>query len=250
MTTDLRTQLTALALAVGEASENLVIAGEGNISGLIREGALLVSASGARLGTADQGTWVEVRTAELLEASHRDMSDADWLGVLLRSRADPNAARPTVEVGLHAVLAHTMSARFIVHTHPMHLLSILCSGYGVEYSQKRLFPDHVVMLGVADCLVPYINPGRELADAVASAVVEHRHLHGEDPKVVLAENHGAFVLGSTAQESLDRSRMVNKTARIFMDAVMGGRKVVGLPPSEVARIAGREDEEYRRRILA
>jgi rhamnose utilization protein RhaD (predicted bifunctional aldolase and dehydrogenase) len=246
---EVRGKLTALARAVGDPDEDLVIAGEGNISGRSADGVLLVSPSGARLRDAGDDSWVAVSPSSVMEALPRPMSDEEWLQVILGSRVDPDAPRPTVEVALHAVLSESAGAGYIVHAHPTAVLSLLCSHRADLLARIRLIPDHVVALGRADCVLPYVDPGQELAREAALAIRRHVDDWGEAPRMLLVENHGLFAMGATPQQALDRARMAVKMARVLL-GMPAGVEPVGLTPRQIARIDGREDEGYRRRLLA
>lgn len=241
-------QVAWLGRAVGEPSRDLVVAGEGNVSGVDDAGRLWVSASGTRLAELDEADVVGVDPDALLARLDDDLDDAAWLEVVMASQLDRADRRPTVEVGLHAVLAAEHgSPCFVAHAHPTALLSLLCSAIDLEvYAEQRLFPDHVVMLGTADCVLDYIDPGRALAAQLRRAVATHRQRHHEMPSLVLARNHGAFTVGSSPQQALERLEMATKIARVTL-GVPGALQA--LPPAQVARIAGREDEHYRQELL-
>ena len=240
-----RERLAALAHDLADPALDLVLAGEGNVSIPTGRGTILVTPSGARLAQVAPEELVEVSVDGLVADLDSPRPDHEWLELILGSRVDKTAARPTVEVALHAVIASLAGDVVIAHTHPTDLLVLLCSGRARDFARTRLIPDHVVMLGVEDAVVPYVDPGRELAVAVRDVLVSHRETHGVLPALVLVENHGIFVIGSTPREALDRTLMACKFARVF---AAGGD--IGLGPSSVARIAGREDEHFRRSLLA
>jgi rhamnose utilization protein RhaD (predicted bifunctional aldolase and dehydrogenase) len=237
--------LVQLAAAIAATGSDLAIAGEGNLSITLFDGTLLVTPSGSRLAELQVEDLVAIDASVLLAAVDTCQTDADWLSILLASRVDPAAHRPTVEVALHAVISGLMGECVIVHTHPTDVLAIVCSTRATRFATTRLFPDHVVALGVADAVIPYIDPGRRLAVATRDAIVRHRSEYGEWPRMILAENHGVFAIGATAREAFDRTLMVTKAAQIFL---AGGDR--GLTREEIERIAGREDEAYRRAVLA
>ena len=246
---DVRTDLTGLAATLAAPAEHLVIAGEGNLSRAFDDGRLLVSPSGHRLAMIRPADWVEINGSQLADVVADECDDAEWLERILASRVDQRALRPTVEVALHAVIAAELGPGYIAHTHPTALLSVLCSPALDAYGSLRLFPDHVVALGPADCVIPYTDPGQELARATLTALRRHRELHGEAPRLILAANHGIFVPGASPQEVLDRTRMAVKVATV----VLGAANLGGIRPmsdTDVDRILGREDEHFRRRILA
>lgn len=241
-------QVAWLGSAVGEPARDFVIAGEGNVSGFDGEGRLWVSASGARLAELQEEDLVAVRPDELLSRLQENLDDEAWLDIVTSSQQTPGARRPTVEVALHAVLAAEHGAPcFVAHAHPTALLPLLCSDIDLRgYAQQRLIPDHIVMLGVADCVLDYYDPGRVLAFELRSAVTKHRNDYGEIPRLVLARNHGVFTIGSTAQQALDRLDMAAKMARVA-HPVHG--HLHPLPVDQIARISGREDELYRQHAL-
>ncbi len=241
----LREELVALGREAAAPAHDLIIAGEGNLSGPTGRGTILITASGARLATLADDDLVEVSTSGLDGAIDTADSDAAWLETLLASRVDPSHRRPSVEVGLHAAIRGLAGDAFILHAHPTAVLSVL-GGPGAEaFARTRLIPDHVVGLGRADLLLPYADPGRVLAREVRAGMSRHRDRHGELPVSILVANHGAFVTGASPREAMDRMLMLAKMARVF-----AGGGVTGMPAHDIDRIAGREDEAYRRALLA
>lgn len=240
--------LVALCRSAGDPDLGLVLAGEGNASIETPRGTLLVTASGARLRDLGPDSIIEIRSDMLLAALQETRDDAEWLAALQNSRVDPKAARPTVEAGLHAVLHETCGTPVLLHTHPTELLAVLCSAHAARFAQQRLTPDHVVLCGPADCLVPYVDPGRELAVRVQVAVDEYLATHERPPRTVLLSNHGMVALGRSVRDALDVTLMTVKAARVtVLGGSLGG--VRGLLTADVARIDTREDEQYRRRVL-
>lgn len=242
---NLRDALMMLGREAANPAYDLLIAGEGNLSGPTGRGTILLTASGARLGSLTAEDLVEVTTDALIEGMTTIDSDDAWLDAVLATRVDPGSRRPSVEVGLHAAIRALAGDAYILHTHPVSVLSVLGAGDGDEFGRIRLIPDHVVGLGRADLVLSYIDPGRPLAKSVLSGMAHHREEHGELPVSILVGNHGAFTTGETAQQALDRMLMLTKMARVFGN---GGRS--GMSDADIDRISGREDEAYRRRRLA
>lgn len=244
-----RDDLVALCRAAADPELGLVLAGEGNASVATSRGTLLVTASGARLREIEPESVTEIRPEVLLAALHESGSDVEWLTALQGSRVDPDAPRPTVEAGLHAVLAETCGAPVMLHTHPTDVLAVLCSGHATRFARDRLSPDHVVLCGPADCLVPYVDPGRELAVRVRTAVAEYTAAHDRPPRTILLGNHGMVALGTSVRDALDVTMMTVKIARVtVLGGSLGG--VRALPAADTVRTDTREDEQYRRRVLA
>lgn len=241
--------LVALCRSAADPDLGLVLAGEGNASVETPSGTLLVTASGARLREVGPDSITEIRPDVLLAALAETGGDAEWLAALQGSRVDPDAPRPTVEAGLHAVLHETCGAPVLLHTHPTDLLAVLCSGRASRFAQQRLTPDHVVLCGPADCLVPYVDPGCDLAVRARDAVTGYLAAHDRPPRTLLLGNHGMVALGRSVRDALDVTLMTVKAARVaVLGASLGG--VHGLSEADTARIDTREDEQYRRRVLA
>lgn len=241
----LRSDLITLGRDAADPIHDLLIAGEGNLSGPTGRGTVLLTASGARLGALTDDDLVEVGTDDLVAAIDEIDSDAAWLDALLATRVDESGRRPSVEVGLHGAIRALAGDVYILHAHPTAVLSVLGSPAAADFAQTRLIPDHVVGLGRADLLLPYADPGRVLAGQVRDGMTDHRARHGELPVSILVANHGAFVTGVSAREALDRMLMLTKMARVF-----SGGGTTGMPAAEIERISGREDEAYRRALLA
>jgi rhamnose utilization protein RhaD (predicted bifunctional aldolase and dehydrogenase) len=116
--------------------------------------------------------------------------------------------RPSVEAPLHDVLSGT----FVVHTHPALVNGMTCAARGAEVC-ARLFP--------AALWVPYIDPGYTLCMDVRRRVLEYAAQHGRQPAVLVLENHGIFVTGSTAPE-------IRETYGRVMDALRNEYRTAGV----------------------
>ena len=69
---------------------------------------------------------------------------------------------------MHAFLLTLPGVEFVGHTHVTRINGLLCSARGWEALQagRRMFPDEIVVCGVAPCCVPYVDPGIPLARAL------------------------------------------------------------------------------------
>ncbi|WP_165962925.1 class II aldolase/adducin family protein [Occultella glacieicola] len=229
------------ARAAGAPGGDLVVAAEGNISVQTPDDRFHVTASGTRLSHLRPSDFVEVSRNRLVAGIEQCSTDADWKEVLV-DRANPAAARPSVEAGLHAVLGAELGAGVILHTHPTPVLALMAAGRGEELARQRMIPDHVVMCGTRSVLLDYHDPGLELAKQALNLVRAGTGCSN----VWLLEGHGMVAHALTAHAALDVTLMVVKMARLLLAA---GRDAVALPSSEVRRIATREDESYRRALL-
>ena len=245
-----RSALLALCHRIGDPALDLVIAAEGNISARSGAGTFTIKASGCSLHTMGEDRLVEVRSEVLLALLDAPEVDDERTAAAYRdARVDQSAPMPSVEAILHAVLYERTDARVIVHTHPTAVNALLCSVSAPLLVAGPLFPDQVVVLGPHQLLVPYVDPGVNLARAVGDALDAFIGFHGMPPRVVYLANHGMFVLASTPDEATHITLMAVKAARILAGAIAAGGPVL-LPQAQVARIENRRDEHYRRRMLS
>ena len=246
-------RLHALAHWLGDPVRDCAILGEGNVSAAVGDdtATFWLKASGSSLGTMRREHFVLMdtpRTLRMLEAE--SLADEEIKSHLLGARALPEATQmPSTEAGLHAVCLTEGGARFVGHTHPTPILSLLCSERAEEALAGRLFPDEIVVCGPAPCLVPYLDPGPPLARGAREAIRDYTGDWGEPPKMVLLRSHGLFALGKTADEVERVTAMAVKVARALIGTFpLGGPRF--LTPAAADRIRTRPDEHFRQRILA
>ncbi len=242
-------ELVALARELGDPVRELAILGEGNVSALEGDGTFWVKASGSSLGTLSEVDLSCVRLDAVLDLLERkSLSEAEVEAELAAALTDPAHKKPSVETFLHALCLAHGGARWVGHTHAVAVNHILCSQLGAEPFRRHIFPDAVVVCGRAPAVVPYADPGFELAKAVQRELERYGDAHGVPPKLLLMENHGPVALGESAREVLNITLMADKWARTLLGTyALGGPHF--LPESEVARIDSRLDEDYRRRRL-
>ena len=246
-------ELIALSQSLGDPARDLAILGEGNTSARAGDDCFYVKASGKELRTADESSFVLVshpRAMDILNGA--DLSDSEVREALVHcSIQDPESAYrnlPSVETFLHAYLLSLPDVRFVGHTHPVAVNSILCSQNSRELVSGRLFPDEIVCCGPAVCYVEYTDPGIPLARHLRKRVEEFIDEHNMAPKVILMENHGFIALGKTPRDVETTTSMYVKAARILLGAcAIGGPRF--LTPENVARIHTRPDEHYRQRLI-
>lgn len=242
--------LIGLSRELGREDRQLAILGEGNTSVDNGDGTFWIKASGSQLGTIDAYGFSRVRMAtalDLLQAEHP--CDEEIAEGLRASLVDPSQRMPSVEIFMHAVCLAEGGARWVGHTHTVSINQILCSHLGAEPFLHHLFPDGIVVCGVAPAVIPYVDPGFELGLAVRAELRRYRATYGRSPKLLLMVNHGPVALGQTATEVLNIMRMADKWARVLQGTyALGGPHF--MPENEVERIDSRLDEHYRRRQLA
>jgi rhamnose utilization protein RhaD (predicted bifunctional aldolase and dehydrogenase) len=240
--------LVELSRALGAPEHDYAILAEGNTSARIDDESYVLKASGFSLASADESSFVEMRTAAVLELlDHPPASDDDLTTALATCRL-AEGPRPSTEATLHALALTIGGASFVGHTHPTAVNSILCSERATALTDGALFPDEIVVCGSHPLFVPYVDPGVPLGLEVRERLLEHVRVHGAPPKVIYLQNHGLFALGSSAAEVLQVTAMAVKTARIMLGTfAAAGPHYLG--ETDAARIETRPDELYRQRRL-
>ncbi len=258
-------EIIMLSRGLGDPARDLAILGEGNTSALVDDSTFLVKASGKELRSADEESFVAVSMSRALDVLNGpDLSDAEVRQALLSVKVElaefphtefevqmakiENPVVPSVETFLHAYLLSLPGIRFVGHTHPSAVNSILCSLHSKEAISGRLFPDEIVCCGPAVCYVEYTDPGIPLARHLRSRVEEFIVEHNMAPKVILMENHGFIALGKTTRDVESITSMYVKSARILIGTYsLGGPRF--LTQENVERIHTRPDEHYRQRQI-
>ena len=247
-------ELLTLSHHLGDPAHDWAILGEGNTSARADGETFFVKASGSQLGTLQPAQVSHVRFAPILEALHstRDFSDTEVKDLLFSSCVDGGASglKPSVETLIHAYLLTLPDVNYVGHTHITTINGLLCSKHGWEAvkSARRMFPDEIVVCGVAPCCVPYIDPGIPLARALRDEVLAYQKAHTVRPKTIYLKNHGFIALAKTAQEVENIHLMADKAARVMLGAFACGGPTF-LSPDNVDRIRTRPDEHYRQKAL-
>ncbi len=243
--------LLKLSHDLGREDRGLAMLGEGNTSCRIDADTFLVKASGSSLANLQENQLVACRFSALLPLlKAAAMTDAEVEKALLDSRVDSTAPKPSVEAVFHAFLLTLPGIEVVGHTHPIAVNQILCAGDepSKRFALERRFPDEIVCCGSKSVLVPYVDPGTILAQAIARETETFVMAESRAPRVILLQNHGFIALGATTGSVLACTLMAEKTAQIFVGASMLGGSVP-LTPQNVARIDTRPDEHYRQRML-
>lgn len=248
-----RSQLTDELLRVsrelGSPALRMAILGEGNTSVRVDDRTFLVKASGCNLGALQPDGLVECRFDRLLPLLERPgMSDAEVDEALLDARVDPSARKPSVEAIFHAWLLGLPGVGAVAHCHPIAVNQVLCSPLAAEFARRRILPDEVVCCGTESVLVPYVDPGLALAQAIRRETLAVAGRTGRPPRLILLASHGAVAVGPGPAAALATLQMAEKAAAVFAGAsALGGP--VFLDPADVRRLDARPDEHHRRRVL-
>jgi len=182
-------------------NKNYILSGGGNTS--CKDSRFMyVKASGTSLATITTEGFVKLDLKKLMHIMHTSYPEkpipreAAVKNDLYQSRVEAGTSlRPSVEAVIHGLLRK----RFVVHTHPTIINSLLCS-------QSVSGPDAVLNLaavldGINDYIyLPYTDPGYVLSCAVYKEVEQFRKTHGNDPKIILLQNHGVFAAADTTEE--------------------------------------------------
>jgi rhamnose utilization protein RhaD (predicted bifunctional aldolase and dehydrogenase) len=240
-------QLIELSRHLGQPAHDYAILGEGNTSAAVDDETLYVKASGATLHGIGPEGFVRVRTKPILA-----MLDAEQLpdeavrDGMMSACIESGSKRPSVETLFHAYFLTLPGVRFVGHTHPTPVNSILCAREGQALFQGRIFPDEIVCCGIAPAWVPYTDPGQPLAREIRRCTQAYSEEYQVPPRILLMENHGLIALGETPRAVESASAMFVKTCRILLGtAALGGPRF--LSEENVRRIYSRPDEKYRER---
>jgi len=241
--------LLDLSHELGREDRGWAILGEGNTSARIDSEKFFVKASGCSLRTLREEDLVACRFETVLNLlDKKSVTDAEIESALLASRADPGSMKPSVETLFHAYLLSLPEVEFVGHTHAVAVNQVLCSPRARNFAERRLFPEEIVCYGPKLALVPYTDPGLMLARGIRKIVKTFIAKNKYVPRVVLLKNHGIITLGRTPEAVLAAMLMAEKAAQVWVGAAALGGPTL-LPPEQVKRIAGREDEEVRRRMM-
>ena len=134
-------ELLALSRALGDASRNLCILGEGNTSVAVDEAHLAVKASGSVLERLREEDVTLCRRAPLLNAlEDRALTDEQLKALLDSVKVNPSSKKPSIETIFHAWLLCLPGVNYVGHTHSLEANKILCSSTEVSiYSHIHKF---------------------------------------------------------------------------------------------------------------
>ena len=251
MNDDILSKLVAMSRYLGDPANGHAILGEGNTSAKIDDDTFYVKASGTTLTGIEPGAFVTVSISKVVAIlDDRKANDETVTQVFREALVDPaEKRRPSVEAMLHAILLQVPEFRFVGHTHPAHVLMVLCSNRAKEAATTRLFPDQVVSLAHRSVYVPYVDPGLVLAREVRRRFLEFVDHEGELPRAIFMQNHGMITMGDSPQAVTSCTDMAEKAAKVLLGTyLLGGPRF--MTPKDVERIHTRPDEAYRLKIIA
>jgi uridine kinase/ribulose-5-phosphate 4-epimerase/fuculose-1-phosphate aldolase len=170
---------------------SLVQGAGGNVS-VKSDNGLIVKSSGVKMG--------DVNLHHGFAVCHFDggfpsfTEENEYTEFIKASSKDNN--RPSMETGFHAILPK----RVVVHTHPIHLNSILCSKEA-RATIKTIFHDLTYEF------VEYNRPGMNLANRIAD---------NRSNDILFLENHGLIVCSDSAQEAFETTERINNRCKRWL----------------------------------
>jgi len=181
----------------------LVQAGGGNTS-LKTESGLWIKASGTRLSDAESGDIFLLLPWDQLNRWSAGVDE-----VLMGLSPGGKNVRASVETAMHLALPH----RFVAHTHSVRGIRwLVCPDRTAELEQR--------LTGLRWARLPYVHPGRHLADAIRDAI------DARDIDLLLLENHG-LVFG--ADDSVELMKLISEVESRLDVAVRSIRRASSAP---------------------
>lgn len=172
------------------------IIAEGGNTSYKDDGCLMVKASGTALAAANEPQFITLERKRVQEVFTRkswpeDIAEREHevLRMLLRAKLDPTVpGAPSVETMLHEIVQHP----YVVHTHYYVANAVLCSKQAKELARE--------LAGDGAVFVEYGAPGLPLAKKARQALKRYRTQHdGQEPSVLLLQNHGIVVGGASPE---------------------------------------------------
>ncbi len=242
-------ELLTLTRRLGEPDLDLAILAEGNTSELIEDDLIVVKASGAYMSSATREDFVTVGVSEVVALIEDAASTQAQLTEVLDAGVQNGVRRRgSIETLVHASVRAFAPARFVAHTHPTPVVSLLASVHAEDAFALAAYSDEAVVIGTP-LFVPYAPPGIELGRAFHERLRAHVDEHGSVPALILLGNHGVVATSDTVQGVEAISLMSVKAARVRLGAYAAGG-VLGLDPEHVAAYWSREDFSERRGALS
>ncbi len=241
-------ELLELTLKLAEPARDLVILSEGNTSELVGD-EIVVKASGSAMGSATCADFVSMAVEPLVELLRDPTADQDRLtAALTAGEVDGRAVRGSVESLVHVAVRALAPVRYVAHTHPTDVVSLLASQQAATAFAEPVYTDELLILG-RPLFVPYAQPGLELGRVFLDRLEGYVEEHGELPSLVLLGNHGIVAISETAEGAEAVSMMAVKSARVRLGARAAGG-VAPLGSEATSEYFDRPDFAERRTRLA
>ena len=179
--TNILDQLITMSNKLGDPANDYVILGEGNSSANVDEQTFWVKASGTHLRTIGSDGFVQIKFDRVMAMlDEPELRDVEVKQALIEAKVNPDApGHPSVETAMHAACLRLPGINFVGHTHPTAINMITCSAAFETAVSGRLFPDEVVLCGLAPVVVPYTDPGLPLAQEINRRISAYIDTYGE-----------------------------------------------------------------------
>ena len=230
-------ELIELAHTLGTHPARPVVWHEGSCAVKISEAGYAVTPAGAHLAVLPEGAPVELDLKKMAEFLAADaVSDEE----LAAARISPEGPPASSDALLYAYLFGFEGVAFAAHVHPVEINQITCSPRARQFADRRSVPNEITAFGSAMLLVPYVDPGLQLAKEVKRRMLLWRDRYKIVPKVILIHNHGMILLGSDRAEVLEHLDSTVRAAQVFIGASLLGGPVF-MTPNNVTFIESLKD---------
>lgn len=150
---------------------------------------------------------------------------------------------PTSELPSHLMVQDYLSKsgsayRATLHTHPLELVALSHLPEFLDDSERpnhltrtlwSMIPETLAFAPLGLGIVPYEVPGSlELANATLQQI--------HDYDVTLWEKHGVFAVGTDIMDAFDQVDVLNKAARIYLDACATGQRPTGMTMQQMQQV--------------
>jgi len=143
-----------------------------------------------------------------------------------------SSGRASVEAPLH----DSLSARYVVHTHPALVNGMTCGKEGKAFCQ-RLFPQALWM--------DYVDPGYTLCMEVRRAIFDYKARFTCEPSLIFLKNHGLFVAANEPEDIRKLYKgVLNTLVRHYQTQGIVPQLTVGAAPD--TRTVAAATEQIRR----
>jgi ribulose-5-phosphate 4-epimerase/fuculose-1-phosphate aldolase len=227
-------EIVTLGQALGTHAARLVLAEEGAVAGRVGEDRMAVSRRGAWLAGLTEEDLVQLDMQRYNEVNAQEVILPEDL-VSANITAE-NGAEPNEDAALFAwLLAIDPAFRIAAHIHPVVVDQITASPRARQFADRRTVHNEVLALGSASLLVNYTDPGLPLTREIQKKMILWRDRNKSVPRVILVQNHGAIILGESANALLRSIEALLKYAELFVGASLLGGPVF-LTPQAITQI--------------
>jgi ribulose-5-phosphate 4-epimerase/fuculose-1-phosphate aldolase len=149
--------------------------------------------------------------------------------------------KPSIESGLHAVVYRARAdVNAVIHTHQVYSSTLAL----INAPIPALFDEQVRFLGRSVEIIPYAPSGTGFLKRNVQSRVRNGH------NAYILKNHGALVLGTSAERALHNLELLERCALAYLLALCTERKVTRIPLAirEIVFAKLRQDEKKFARL--